>query len=296
MIIKKKVNSIKFIRLLYFTFIISLFILLLSSNLSVCYANNFETRLKMRYEEVETEDGIFYKEKEGAHKVYIPHSISNKVFEKENERAIETINTVLAEYMRTNFEQVSSEDKKVTECSSIDIVNVYSITEENPYNYGDEIVALATVWVKPLNSESSYWKENYSDNEFHYDMLNEEYTISMDFYLRLVFNEESKVYEIAYIDCKPENLEKEFERLKNEGIDLKNLDIKQLIEVKYEDEIKVVSNNSTEKVSANKIDYNSKKIEDVSKMTMIIRMVALVVIVFMIVCMIRSNKRKNMNK
>ena len=250
----------------------------------------------MRYEEVETEDGIFYKEKEGTHKVYIPHSISNKMFEKENERAIETINTVLSEYMRTNFEQVSSEDKKVTECSSIDIVNVYSITEEKPYNYGDEIVALATVWVKPSNSESSYWKENYSDNEFHYDMLNEEYTISMDFYLRLVFNEESKVYEIAYIDRKPENLEKEFERLKNEGIDLKNLDIKKLIEVKYEDEIKVVSNNSTEKVSANKIDYNSKKIEDVSKMTMIIRMVALVVIVFMIVCMIRFNKRKSMNK
>lgn len=296
MIVNKKVNSIKFLKLTYLTFIIFLFILLLSSNLNVCYGNYLEKKLEHYYEQVETEDGIFYKEKEGAQKVYVPHSISNKVFEKENEKAVEAINTALKQYMKENFEQISSEDKKVIEYSRMNIVNIYSITEENTYNYGDEIIALATVWAKPLNSESSYWKDKYSDNEFYYDMINEEYIISMDFYLRLIFNEESKSYEIAYIDSKPENIENELENLKNQGIDLKNLDLNKLIEVDYQDEIRVVSNSSTEKISANKTDYNSQKIEDVSKMTLIIRIVSIAVIAFMIVCMIRINKRKNRNK
>lgn len=287
---------IRLIRKFKFALVIFLLIFLLNSNTIKCYASFVEDRLKYLYEPVETEWGILYKEK--APKVHVSHSISNKVFEKENEKAVEVIKNLITDYAKETYVNIENTDKIIAEDYKLDIVNIYSITDEKKYSLGDEIVTLVTLWVKPVDIESSFWQDNFTNNDFHYDVRNDETVVTMDFYMRLVFNEDTEFYEIAYIDYKPENLEDELERLKKQGLDLKNLDIKKLLEVEYGDEIKVVSNSSTsiEKVNANKIDYNSKKLEEVSKITITIRVVCIVIISLMSIVLIKASKKKKYKK
>lgn len=254
--------------------------LLLASNQS--YAWNVDDEIERFYEEVETEDGVFYKRKKSDKKVYKPYSIPQKVFSEENKKVVKIMLEEIDEYMTRFINESCSEDQRIEKEYTKSVMNIYSVTDEKPYKDGDEINGLISVLVTPIKFDSNFWKENFCNNEIYYDEFEEKYHFDMVYYIRLVFNEEKNEYEIAYIDFEPENLEEELEKLKEKGLDLKNLKIKDLMNISYDDQIKAVSSSESTSVTVQKIEYNSNQIKEISNTTLIIRGVCISLIIIVI--------------
>lgn len=254
--------------------IIILFIFLIISNLYVyAYEYDMDKIIELEYEEIETEEGTFYKKKKTDPKdVKKVYSISEKVYSEENKKVVKILQEEIDEYMTKFTSDNCPEEQKIEKEYTKNVLNIYSVTEEKPYNNGDEITGFVSVFVSPINFENDYWKNNFSNNEVSYNPFEEKYYVYMNYYIRLVFNKEKNEYEIAYIDFKPENLEEELSKLKEEkGLDLKNLKIKDLMNISYDDQIKAVPSSESTAISAEKTEYNVSQIEEISNTTKIIR-------------------------
>ncbi len=274
--------------------IIILFILLIISNIEV-YASDIDKRIEMFYEQVETEEGTFYKDKKTDPKdVKKVYSISEKVYSEENKKVVKIIKEKIDEYMTRFTSDDCPEEQRIEKEYTQNVINIYSVTEEKKYNDGDEISGLVSVFVSPINFENDYWKNNFYNNEISYNPFEEKYHVKMYYYIRLSFNEENSKYEIAYIDFKPENLEEELAKLKEEkGLDLKNLNVKDLMNISYDDQIKAVPSSESTAVSAEKTEYNAKQIEEISNTAKIIRYVSISLIVIVVFIGIVKVWRKN---
>lgn len=274
--------------------IIILFIFLVISNIEV-YAYDMDKRIEMDFEKVETEEGTFYKRKKTDPKdVKKVYSISEKVYSEENKKVVKIMQEEIDEFMTKFTSDDCPEEQKIEKEYSKNIISIYSVTEENPYNDGDEITGLISVFVSPINFENDYWKNNFSNNDISYNPFEEKYYVYMNYYIRLVFNKEINEYEIAYIDFKPENLEEELAKIKEEkGLDLENLNIKDLMNISYDDQIKVVPSSESTAVSAEKIEYNAEQIEEISSTAKTIRVVCISLITIVVLLGIIKVWRKN---
>lgn len=283
---KKFENILKLFSVILFVFLII--------NQSKVYATEIDERIEIFYEQVEREDGIFYKRKKTDPKdVKRTYSISEKVYSEENKKVVKIIKEKIDEYMTRFTSDDCSEEQKIEKEYTKNVINIYSVTEEKKYNDGDEISGFISVLVSPINFENDYWKNNFSNNEISYNPFEEKYYVYMNYYIRLVFNKEINEYEIAYIDFKPENLEEELTKLKEEkGLDLKNLDIKKIMNISYNDEIKPIASSNTVATSGNKTEYNAANIEKNSNIALGIRVISIILMIFIIViCIIRKYKK-----
>lgn len=254
--------------------IIILFILLIISNLEVyAYEYDMDKRIEMTFDKIETEEGTFYKRKKTDPKdVKRVYSISGNIYSEENKEVVKIINEKIDEYMTRFTSEACPENQRIEKEYTKNIINIYSVTEEKKYNNGDEISVLISVFVSPINFENDYWKNNFSNNDISYNAFEDKYYVYMNYYIRLDFNKEKNEYEIAYIDFKPENLEEELTKLKEEkGLDLENLKIEDIMNISYDDQINVVSSSESTAVSAEKIEYNANQIEEISNTAKIIR-------------------------
>lgn len=264
--------------------IIILFILLIISNLEVyAYEYDMDKIIELKYEKIETEEGTFYKRKKTDPKdVKRVYSISGNIYSEENKEVVKIINEKIDEYMTKFTSEACPENQRIEKEYNKNIINIYSVTEEKKYNDGDEIYCLVSVFASPINFESDYWKNNFTNNDISHNQYEDKYYVSMNYYIRLTFNKEKNEYEIAYIDFKPENLEEELTKLKEEkGLDLENLKIEDIMNISYDDQIKVVSSTESTAVSAEKNEYNANQIEEISNTAKIIRYgcISLIVII-----------------
>ena len=265
--------------------IIILFIFLIISNLYVyAYEYDMDKIIELEYEEIETEEGTFYKRKKTDPKdVKRAYSISEKVYSEENKKVVKIINEKIDEHM-TRFTSDDCPEKQRIEKEYIkNVLNIYSVTEEKKYNDGDEISGFVSVFVSPTNFENDYWKNNFSNNDISYNPFEEKYYVNINYYIRLTFNKEKNEYEIAYIGFEPENLEEELIRLKEEkGLDLKNLNVKDLMNISYDDQIKAIPSSESTVVSTEKTEYNANQIEEISNAAQIIRGVCISLIIIVV--------------
>lgn len=274
--------------------IIILFIFLIISNIE-SYAYDMDKRIEMTFEKVETEEGIFYKRKKTDPKdVKRAYSISEKVYSEENKKVVKIINEKIDEYMARFTSDDCPEKQRIEKEYTKNVLNIYSVTEEKKYNDGDEISGFVSAFVSPINFESGYWKNNFSNNDISYNPFEEKYYVNMNYYIRLTFNKEKNEYEIAYIGFEPENLEEKLTRLKEEkGLDLKNLNVKDLMNISYDDQIKAIPSSESTVVSVEKTEYNANQIEEISNAAQIIRGVCIsLIIIVVLVGIIKVWKEK----
>lgn len=269
-------------------FSVILFIFLIIGNIEV-YALDMDQRIEMFYEKFETEEGTFYKSKKNdSTKAIVGYSTSHKVYSNENQKIVKIINEKIDEYIDENF----LNEQKIEDMYTKNVLNIYSITDEKPYNDGDDITALVSVCVTPIDPSNNYWKENFTNNETSYNQFEDKYYVTMNYFLRLEFNQEIGEYKIAYIDFKPENLEQYISDLKDKGIDLYDLDINKIMNISYADEIKPVASSNTIATSGSKTEYNAANTEEISNIALGIRVISIILMGFIIViCIIRKYKK-----
>ncbi len=276
-----------------------IFTIFLLINFSKVYANeNFETRLERNYDKVEIDGEVFYKMKEwrNPENIHISFESTGEAQKEENTEIVNIINKRTKEY----FNQFTFEDcpveKRIQEGFDLSTYDIYSINDEKTYKEGDDIEALVRIYAKPVQGDSDYWKENFTKNELYYDEYDKEYSVTMYYFVRLSINSESNEYEIAYIGLEPENYEEKLKELKEQGIDLENLDIDKIINTKYTDDIKVVPSTETLAISAEKEEYNSEQIKEIKNISFIIKIVSILIILVMaIIVFIRFHKKKMNN-
>lgn len=279
-----------------FCMIFTIFLLI---NFSKVYANeDFETILERNYDKVEIDGEIFYKMKEWRNpdNIQVPFKSTQETQKEENTEIVNIINKRTKEY----FNQFTFEDcpveKRIQEGFDLSTYDIYSINDEKTYKEGDDIEALVRIYAKPVQGDSDYWKENFTKNELYYDEYDKEYSVTMYYFVRLSINSESNEYEIAYIGLEPENYEEKLKELKEQGIDLENLDIDKIINTKYTDDIKVVPSTETLAISAEKEEYNSEQIKEIKNISFIIKIVSILIILVMaIIVFIRFHKKKMNN-
>lgn len=207
------------------SFTIILFIsFILITNIS--YASvDIDKILKVYYDEVEFEGKTYYKENNltSPLNVHISYNKSNHKYTGTNKTAENILYDLVNSYTMSLTTEQCEDDRRIKENYSLYISDIYSISDENPYKDGDDIIGLITIFARPINGKSKYWKETFSSNELVYDEMTEEYNVNMYYFVR-ASNKNSEEYEIVYMDFKPENYDEYLENLKNEkGIDLKKL-------------------------------------------------------------------------
>lgn len=268
--------------------IIILFILLLFSY-NTAFATEIDERLEMFYEEVETEDGIFYKRKKhDKSKATLGYSVT---LLKDDEPTIEIIKDTTDEYVKKYTLENCPIEQRIEKEYYQSILSIYSTTEG--YKNKEDIKALISINATPVDGTSNYWKENFTNNELYYNEYVKKYYLTVYYFVRLSFNEESNKYELAYIDFKPENLEEEISRLKEKGLDIENIDVKELMKINYDDQIVAIPGTETSSISAEKTEYNSKQIEEISNTAQIIRTVCISLIIVVVFAGIIQVWRKN---
>lgn len=277
--------------------IVILWILLLV-NFSNVYALD-EQMIDKYYEKIETEEGIFYKRKDlrevnGTHISMSASGIDAEIYDVYldlSEIIKEKVDILIKDYISKDY----PEEQKILPDYNIAVNKIYSISKENPYKEGDDIVAVFNVYAHPIDGSNNYWKENFSNNELYYDKYTDEYSVFIYYFIRLSINAETGEYEIAYIDSKPENFDKAMADLKEQGFDLENLDVKKILNTNYADEIKVVSSTNTIVESAEKTEYNTNQIQEIKNISKVIRYVSALVLVIIILVVIK-NKRTTRKK
>lgn len=279
------------------SFIVILFIsFILIINIS--YATvDIEKLIKVYYDEVEFEGKTYYREKRltSPLNVHISYSKSTPEYTGTNKTAENILYDLVNSYTMSLTTEQCEEDRRIKENYSVYISDIYSISEENPYKDGDDIIGLITIFARPINGESKYWKETFSNNELSYNEMTEEYNVNMYYFVRVSKNNSGE-YEIVYIDLKPENYDEYLENLKNEkGIDLINLDVEKVLNTKYTDDIEIVSSENTIAESAKKNEYNSKQMEEIKIISSKIRYAAIFALIIMIILVIKP-RRNNMKK
>ncbi len=279
--------------------ICTLFCLLLI-NVNKASATDLDTKIERGYfEEVETDEGIFYKEKRfDKNNSHIPYPSSGyELKDKEIYIKISNIiNEELKEYMKKYTSEECSEDKRIDnefQASLVDLLCDYS-----NYTKNEDISLIAGVYAEPINGDSDYWKQNFSSNELYYDKFEKKYSVIMYYFIRLSKSLETGEYEIAYIDLKPENYDKYVEEFKNtKGVDLENLDIEKILNIDYSDEITAIPSSNTVTFNANKPEYRSAQTEQISNMAFVIRIICIAILtIFIVIYAIKSFIKKKNNK
>lgn len=280
------------------SFIVILFIsFILVSNIS--YASvDIDKMLKVYYDEVEFEGKTYYRRKDltNYQNVHISYNKSTPKYTGTNKIAENILYDLVNSYTMSLTTEQCEEDRRIKENYSVYISDIYSISEENPYKDGDDIIGLITIFARPINGESKYWKETFSSNEFEYNEMTEEYRVNMYYFVRASKNDLGE-YEIAYMDLKPENYDEYLENLKNEkGIDLKNLDVEKVLNTKYTDDIEIVASTNTMVESAEKTEYNSNQIQEIKNISNAIRYGSALVLIIMIRIVIKKLRTTKNNK
>lgn len=275
------------------SFMIILFIsFILITNIS--YATvDIDKMLKVYYDEVEFEGKTYYKRKDltNYQNVHISYNKSIPKYTGTNKTAENILYDLANSYAMSLTTEQCGDDIRIKENYSVYISDIYSISEENPYKDGDDIVGLITIFARPINAESKYWKETFSSNELSYNEILEEYIVNMYYFVR-ASKTSSGEYEIIYMDLKPENYDEYLENLKNErGIDLKNLDVEKVLNTKYTDDIKIVSSINTIVESAEKTEYNNAQIEEIKNISNVIRGVSVVALIVTVILILKSRKK-----
>ncbi len=276
------------------SFIVILFIsFILITNIS--YATvDIDKILKVYYDEVEFEGKTYYRRKDltNYQNVHISYNKSTPKYTGANKTAENILYDLVNSYTMSLTTEQCEEDRRIKQNYSVYISDIYSISEENPYKDGDDIIGLITIFARPINGESKYWKETFSSNEFEYNEMTEEYRVNMYYFVRASENNLGE-YEIAYMDLKPENYDEYLENLKNEkGIDLKNLDMEKVLNTKYTDDIEIVASTNTIVESAEKTEYNNAQIKEISNISFIIRIVSIVALIITALLFIKSRKKR----
>lgn len=277
-------------------FFVLLILLLMNFN-NVYAAWNMDERIERFYDEVEIDGEIYYIRKdlfkrEKTH-THIGYGTSQNAQKEENKEVVKIVREKMEEYVKRFTSEDCPEEQKIQEDYYIYVEDLYSVDDENPYKVGDDIEALVQISATSINGTSNYWKENFSNNELYYDEYDEKYYVHMYYFVRLSVIPETNEYEIAYIDFKPENYDEYIEELKNEGIDLENLDVEKILNTKYTDEIEVVASSDTIVVSGEKTAYKSNNIKEISNMTFIIRVICIAIfIIILSICIRKSKKQK----
>ena len=276
-------------------FSVILFIFLIIGNIEVNASSDMDKRIEMFYDKIETKEGTFYKyKKHDTTKAVVNYNSSNQVYSEENKEVLRIIEDNIEKYVNKFTNEDYPKEQRIESKYTKQVNAIYSITEDNPYNDGDDIVALVSIYVIPIDPSSNYWKENFTNNETSYNQFEDKYYITMNYFLRLEFNQEIGEYQIAYIDFKPENLDRYLSDLKEKGIDLYDLDINKIMNISYDDEIRPVASSNTVEISGNKTEYSAANIEEISKIALIIRVISIILMVLIIaICVIQISKNKN---
>lgn len=274
-------------------FIVILFIsFILITNIS--YATvDIDKILKVYYDEIEFEGKTYYRRKDltNYQNVHISYNKSTSKYTGANKTAENILYDLVNSYTMSLTYEECEEDRRIKENYSVYISDIYSISEENPYKDGDDIIGLITIFARPINGESKYWKETFSSNEFEYNEMTEEYNVNMYYFIR-ASNKKTGEYEIVYMDLKPENYDEYLENLKKEkGIDLKNLDVEKVLNTKYTDDIEIVSSTNTIVESAEKIEYNNVQIQEIKNISNVIRYVSIVALIITFILIIKNRKK-----
>ena len=144
--------------------IIILFILLLFSY-NTAFATEIDERLEMFYEEVETEDGIFYKRKKfDKSKATLGYSVT---LLKDDEPTIEIIKDTTDEFVKKYTLENCPIEQRIEKEYYQSILSIYSTTEG--YKNKEDIKALISINATPVDGSSNYWKENFTNNELYYN-------------------------------------------------------------------------------------------------------------------------------
>lgn len=254
---------------------------------------NLDKDIELNYDKIETQEGIFYIPKKRTYERiitgYLPsqNALSD---EKQNLRKIvqEKVKVYIEQYTSKDY----PEDKRINTEYYVGNVNVYFQNGKENYNDGDDIVALVNINATPINGNSSFWKENFPDYEFYYNEETKEYILNTYIFVRLSVNSQTKDYDISYVGNKPENYDKYIAELKEtKGIDLENLDIERILNTSYKDDMQIVASNSTSATNANKSEYNSANIEEISNFATVIRIVCVLALIIIITISVIKKKR-----
>lgn len=276
------------------SFMIILFIsFILVTNIS--YAKvDIDKILKVYYDEVEFEGKTYYRRKDltNYQNVHTSYGKATPKYTGSNKTAENILYDLVNSYTMSLTTEQCDEERRIKENYSVYVADIYSISEENPYKDGDDIVGLVIIFARPINGESKYWTETFSSNEFEYNEMTEEYVVNMYYFVRASKNNLG-VYEIAYMDFKPENYDEYLENLKIEkGIDLKNLDVEKVLNTKYTDDIEIIASTNTIVESAQKTEYNNAQIKEISNISFIMRLVSIVALIIIALLFIKSRKKR----
>lgn len=270
---------------------IILFSLLLINSTNV-YAIDMDKYIELVYDKIETEEGTLYKrKKKDKTNLCITYKLFSNSYNEKNPELKEIVQEKVKEYINRYYVDCPNE-QKIQENYSI-YVDIYSPNDENPYKDGDDIVALVNIIAEPLNADSNYWKENFSNNEFSYNKYEDKYYVRIYNFVRLSKNSEKGEYEIAYIDFKPENYDTYIAELKEKGIDLENLDVEKVLNTNYSDEMNVVASSNTTSISGDKTEYDSANVKEIANIAFIMRVVCIGILgIFIIICIVKNIKNK----
>ena len=261
---------------------------------NISYAKvDIDKILKVYYDEVEFDDKTYYRRKDltNYQSVHISYNKATPKYTGTNKTAENILYDLANSYTMSLTTEQCEEERRIKENYSLYISDIYSISEENPYKDGDDIVGLVIIFARPINGESNYWKETFSSNEFEYNEMTEEYFVNMYYFVRASKNNLGE-YEIAYMDFKPENYDEYLENLKKEkGIDLKNLDVEKVLNTKYTDDIEIVASTNTIVESAQKTEYDNVQIQEIKNISNIIRYVSVVALSIIIILIIKNRKK-----
>lgn len=273
--------------------ICTLFCLLLISCNKV-FAFDINEVLERGFDKVETEEGTFYKSKkfENSH-TYVGYPSS--FYKSEDEEQYNKLNNILKTKVEKYMEKYTSdecpEDQKIADKFYVEMNSLYSFEKAfDDYSNSRDISLLAVVSAEPINGNSNYWKENFSNNELYYNEQENKYSVIMNYFVRLSKSSETGEYEIAYIDLKPENYDNYIAEFKEtKGVDLENLDIEKILNTDYGDEIKPVASSNTVAFGADKKEYDSAQIKEISNISVVIRVICtLILSAFIILYIIRK--------
>lgn len=270
--------------------ILKIFIIILFSFLLVntSYATDFDKYVELNFDKVETNEGTFYKEKAYDYmETHItPLSVSSSSSNSTDEMA-KIVESQVDEYIKRTNSDDAYLSQRIEDNYTLSCGKIYS-------NENDTISALVLVFANPVDEASSYWKENFSNNEFYYNKYSEKYCVNIYYYTKLVKNSKTNNYEIAYIGLKPENYDTYLAELKEtKGIDLENINLQKVLNINYGDDIQVVSSGNTVSINGEKNEYDSVKIKDINNISFIVRTICILMItIILILNIIRMLKKE----
>ena len=247
--------------------------------------------IQRNFEEYEYEGETYYINKSLYEPIdtYISYSTSGVNYTGNNKKAQDIVYNLVDEYAKSLTKEDCDESKRIKADYSVVITHIYSVSEEEPFVDGEDIVALAYVSAKAVKGDSDYWKNTLSNNELYYNDYRNEYYVKMCYFIRATKNNESNKYEIAYLDFKPENFDERLDKLNEEkGIDLKNLDVEKVLNTRYTDKIEAVASTTSVVEGGEKTEYNNMQIEEISNISSIIKIVCTTILVLIILLLIKK--------